>query len=418
METNWLKIRFPVIIMGVYCFFVIAVIGCSATNNIPFEEYVDTTTRPIATQQKQTYHLETAGVYTSSTFDGARLNGFEQVNDSTALVVIKPENAPINNSPYYAFNTWATAPKNFYFTFHYPEGFKHRYWPKIKKGDGWQPLDSAQVFKQDTIFTILLALDTKPTYVAAQELNTSADVVHWYTDLAEKHRNMVHVSSVGESHKGTDQPVLNIHNGGFKGKSLIVLLTRQHPPEVTGYLAFQSFLTALLANEKIGEFLEKYAIIAFPIMNPDGVDMGHWRHNAGGIDLNRDWSKYNQPEIRQAVEYINRTVKKNDASLVLGLDFHSTWYDVYYTNPDQSGTKLPGFEQLWFRAIENGIPDYEVNEAPGISKRPTSKGWFLKAHNAVGITYEIGDSTPRDFIEQKGKVSAEEMIKVLLENFQ
>ena len=40
-------------------------------------------------------------------------------------------------------------------------------------------------------------------------------------------------------------------------------------------------------------------VIVYPLMNPDGVDEGHWRHNTGGIDLNRDWAHYNQPETRQ-----------------------------------------------------------------------------------------------------------------------
>jgi hypothetical protein len=32
----------------------------------------------------------------------------------------------------------------------------------------------------------------------------------------------------------------------------------------------------------------------------------------------------------------------------------------------------------------------------------------------VGITYEIGDATPRDRIKLLGKVTAEEMMKILL----
>ena len=66
--------------------------------------------------------------------------------------------------------------------------------------------------------------------------------------------------------------------------------------------------------------------------------------------------------------------------------------------------------------MEENIPNYKVNEASANSNRPTSKGWFLNGQNAVGITYEIGDDTPREFIELKGKVSAEEMMKILISN--
>jgi hypothetical protein len=149
-------------------------------------------------------------------------------------------------------------------------------------------------------------------------------------------------------------------------------------------------------------------------MNPDGVDMGHWRHNAGGIDTNRDWSKYNQPEIKQAVTYIEKTLKKNKSNLVIGLDFHSTWYDIFYTNTDRDNTAMPNFVEQWFSDLENNIPNYNVNEASSNSDKPVSKGWFLYAHNAVGITYEIGDKTPKDKIALFGKVSAEQMMKIML----
>ena len=51
-------------------------------------------------------------------------------------------------------------------------------------------------------------------------------------------------------------------------------------------------------------------------MNPDGVDLGHWRHNAGGIDLNRDWSVYNQKEIKTTVDFISKTLKENNSKTV------------------------------------------------------------------------------------------------------
>ena len=65
------------------------------------------------------------------------------------------------------------------------------------------------------------------------------------------------------------------------------------------------FLNTILKENKLSSiFLDKYRILAFPLMNPDGVDLGHWRHNAGGVDTNRDWSFYHQPEIKTTVQYI------------------------------------------------------------------------------------------------------------------
>lgn len=218
----------------------------------------------------------------------------------------------------------------------------------------------------------------------------------------------------GTTRLGRDLPVLSLSIGDTKGKDVVLLLTRQHPPEVTGFYAFQYFLETILNGSELStEFLKKYQVLAFPILNPDGVDLGHWRHNSNGIDLNRDWSKYNQLEIKQTVNFISKMLKENDADLVLGLDFHSTRYDIFYTNKERKSTAFPNFIQGWFEGLEANIPDYEVNESSSNSNKPVSKGWMLYGHNAVGITYEIGDSTSKEKIEMISKISAEEMMKLL-----
>ncbi|MCF7569605.1 M14 family metallopeptidase [Sabulilitoribacter arenilitoris] len=389
--------------------------GCKSVDTVVFKTMVDTTTKPILNQKRQTYTLNDLGIYASNEFDGARLNGLKKVNDSTAILLINPENEPINNSAYYAFKVWSNTSKPFYFTFQYPKGYKHRYVPKLKRDKEWTVLDSTNVFKKDSIVTIKLNLSKSPTTVSAQEINSSSDVKAWYSNLIKGKESYVRFSNYGESKLGRDLPVLDIYKGDKKGKDIIVLLTRQHPPEVTGYFAFQEFLKTILNDSNLsGNFLNKYRVLAFPILNPDGVDLGHWRHNANGIDTNRDWSVYNQPEVKQTVEFITKTMRKQDAKLILGLDFHSTYNDVFYTNKIREGTTLPNFIEDWFTALEANIDNYKVNEAAGNSTKPVSKGWFLYGHNATGITYEIGDATPKDRIQVIGKVTAEQMMHVLL----
>jgi hypothetical protein len=387
-------------------------VGCAGVKPIQFKTFVDTTAQRIDLQNKQTYHLDDLGIYASNEFDGARLNDFVKKNDSTAVVIVQPENVPINNSPYYAFKTWSDTTRSFYFEFQYPKGFKHRYTAKLKVNSVWTVIDSSRVFKKDSIITIKVKLSKEPIIVAAQEIQSSIDVKNWYTTIVKGKEDFVKVRTAGKSALGKNLPVLDIYSGTKKNKEIIILLTRQHPPEVTGYYAFQSFLSTILSdNDLSNSFLSKYRVLAFPILNPDGVDLGHWRHNAGGVDLNRDWSVYNQPEIRQITKFIEKNSK---GKIILGLDFHSTWNDVFYTNKTREGTTLPSFINDWFASIERNLPNYKVNEEAGNSAKPVSKGWFLQGHNAVGITYEIGDATPKEFIALFGRVSAEQMMNILV----
>lgn len=399
-----------------FCFLLsMVLVACTTVKEVAFISPVDTTSKQIEIQTKQTYQLKDLGIFASNEFYGARLNGFVKENDSTAIVEIYPENIPINNSAYYAFNIWASIPKTFYFKFKYPEGYHHRYIPKLKIENNWSTLDSSFIFKKDSVVTIKLNLSKEPILVASQEIESSSDVKRWYTDLLKGKENFVKLKSVGKSLKGRDLPVLDIYKGEKKNKEIIILLTRQHPPEVTGYYAFQSFLQTILNNSELSDqFLDRYRILAFPIINPDGVDMGHWRHNAGGVDLNRDWSFYRQPEIKNIVSFIDKTCKNDSGKIILGLDFHSTWHDVFYTNKTRKETTLPNFVSDWFAALEKNIPKYKVNEEAGNSTKPVSKGWFLYGHDAVGITYEIGDATPKKSIELFGSVSAEQMMSIIL----
>lgn len=390
-------------------------ISCSGIKNIKFPIDVDTTSKPITIQKKNIFSTENMEVFATNQFLGARLNGFEKVNDSIIKVRIEPENSPINNSAYYSFKTWASHTKQVYFLFEYPQEYAHRYTPKVKRGElPWRTIDSMNISEKDGNTLVIMNLDKDTTWISAQEVVSSKDTEKWITDLTKKKRDYVSLESAGKSTLGKNIPVLDIYKGTAKYKDIIVLVTRHHPPEVTGFFAFKEFLQTILEDSELSsKFLNEYRVLAFPILNPDGADLGNWRHNANGVDLNRDWGKYRQPEIRQLVQYITKKLKDDEGRLILGLDFHSTYEDVFYTNTEREKTSLPNFIDEWFEGLEKNIPGYKVNEKPGISTKPVSKGWFLLAHGAVGITYEIGDQTPRDKIKLVGKVSAEEMMQIL-----
>ncbi len=394
----------------------VSTIGCVTTPKILFEDPVDTKNKRISIQEKKIFSFEESGIYFSNDFQGARLNDVIKKNDSTFSLSILPENQPINPSPFYAFKVWSKSPKNINLEFNYPGSYKHRYIPKILLEGNWKIADSTSFTKLDDIGFLKLNVSNKSKIVSGQELNSSDIVYNWVEELIKGKESFVRFKKIGKTKLKRPFMVMDIYKGVPEKKPIVVLITRQHPPEVTGYFAFKSYLSTILNENNLSSaFLEKYRVLAFPLMNPDGVDLGHWRHNAGGIDLNRDWSVYNQKEIKTTVDFISKTLKENNSTLVLGLDFHSTYYDVFYTNEERTSTSMPYFLDLWFSSLEKVIPEYKVNEQPSVSKQPVSKGWFLNAHKAVGVVYEIGDDTPRDRIKLIGKESAISMMKIMLD---
>ena len=378
-----------------------------------FPEPVDTTDHPIKMQVKKTYEID--GIFADNEFEGARLNDFIQINDSTFRAVIEPENFPINPSPHYAFRIWSETARTIELELHYTK-HKHRYYPKLGYDDTtWEAIDSTDFrLDADSIHAILtLNLQKEKLFVVAQELKTTKHIKAWSEKQAQ-HPD-VRFSTMGKSKLGRDLFLLDIYQNDFKKKDIIVIMSRQHPPEVTGHMAMESFVEELLEDNPLSNaFRKKYHIIVFPLMNPDGVDLGHWRHNAGGIDMNRDWAFYHQPENRQVANYIVKTSKRNKSEVILGLDFHSTQNDIFYTfDGSLVAEKLPYFNDYWVDAINEAVEIKTTEGAYGLNQ-PITKTWFFTQFKASSITYEVGDHTSRDFIVRKGKVAAKEMMKLLI----
>ena len=390
--------------------------ACKTVSLVPkqhdFPDPVDTSSKPIEYQEKKTYKID--GVYASNEFDGARLNDFSQVNDSTFRATIRPENEPINESAYYGLQIWSDEARKIDLELYYP-GHEHRYVPKLSyDAKDWIHMDTLlfDTLKGSEIATLDLDLDQRRLYVTGSELQTSKYNLDWSKGLATKY-NEVEYAVIGKSKLGRDLLYIDICQGEKENKEAIAILSRQHPPEVSGYMAMQSFVETILDDSPLSKtFRSKFRILVYPMVNPDGVDLGHWRHSAGGIDMNRDWGYYVQEEPKVVVNHMTKTLRENKNELLIGYDFHSTQEDVMYTLSQDLKSNVAGFKDIWIQALDEA--NFNPNDEPYPLNQPISKGWFLLEHQAEGITYEVGDETPREYVKAKAAAAAKEMMKLLV----
>ena len=227
---------------------------------------VDTRTKPIEEQEVKTFVVD--GVYASNNFAGARLNGFIKVDDITFQATISPENRPINSSPWYAFKIWSERTRSINLKLHYT-AHRHRYHPKLSRdGKEWIPLSKDFInLDQDSIdVTLKLNLNQDTLWLAAQEIHDSKRVEKWLANF--KDHKFVRIGEAGRSPLGKPLHFMNITKGSNRNKPAIVLLSRQHPPEVTGYLALQSFLKTIIEQGSTNGFLERYRVLVYPLLNP------------------------------------------------------------------------------------------------------------------------------------------------------
>ena len=87
-------------------------------------------------------------------------------------------------------------------------------------------------------------------------------------------------------------------------------------------------------------------LVLVPLINPDGVDAGHWRHNMGGRDLNRDWGPFTQPEI-QSIKRLIDEIDEAGIAPKLMLDFHSTQRSRFYTQMPEDFDEEIDFARDW-----------------------------------------------------------------------
>jgi murein tripeptide amidase MpaA len=365
----------------------------------------------VALQDRKVFEFNGGAIGFSNKFAAARLNDVIQVNDSTFTLLITPENQKINPSPWYAFKVWSQQERDVYLRLTY-QRWRHRYQPKTSSdGITWEAISPLgySADSAEAIFRVPVSADT--ALVAAQEIIDAAMSYTWMDKLARSPN--IRKRTIGTSLQG--RPIIALTTEESPGKKLVVVLSRQHPPEVTGYLAMQAFVERVLDQSTLAnEFRKKYEVVIVPMVNPDGVENGHWRHSVGGVDLNRDWGEFKQPETAVIGSYLKQKVHEQQAKVYFGIDFHSTYHDVFYTNEDTLHTNLPGFTQRWLHALEESLPDYTINIKPSGNGSNVSKSWLMRELQAEAVTYEVGDDTDRAFLKQKGETAADRLMELLL----
>lgn len=372
-------------------------LGCAAVPMIPAGEPCSTTTFTV-----------------TDDFDGARRGDCQVLGDNRVVLLIRPEDQPpINDSPWYSFRVAPSTPTTAEIVLQY-EGGHHRYLPKLSfDGEQWEALDESRVEERSggRFATIRLPLTSESVYLSAQELKLPHHVEEWTRRIAAETPATMFV--LGESAEGRPIHVLD---ASTEQLDVLMIVGRQHPPELSGAFAFEAFAETVFGDSELAtRFRERFRIVAIPLMNPDGVVAGNWRHNSGGVDLNRDWGPFQQPETRLAGRLL-QTMEARNYTVRAFLDFHSTSRNVFYTQNDEFPTEPPGFTETWLQNSAARVTDYEFdNSRNPVSVQNNSKNFMYRRYGIPAVTYEVGDETDREAAQRAAQIFAEELMKLMLE---
>ena len=388
----------------------------------PASVWAETGPLAVALQQQRTFTFEADGVQISNDFAGGAFSDVQRLGPDQYIVTIAPENKPINRSPWYALRMTAQRKKTVSVTLNYAHG-RHRYLPKLSRdGRRFAPIadQHIQYDREQGTARLMVQIGPHPLWIAAQELFTSTDYRQWMDQLAKQ--EAVDVHEIGQSPGGRTLFLLAIGQRMSEPEDAkatgryVVLFGRQHPPEVSGGVAMRAFVETIADDTELAtRFRRAFVVLAVPLINPDGVDRGFWRHNFGGKDLNRDWGPFTQPETRLVRDAIRERIASQNGRVFVGIDFHSTFHNVFYTPSDDAEVELKTFVADWLEAVRERHPNVKLPESA--SHNPdgtTAKTWFVERFGAPGITYEVADDFDREATRAVARTAAEAMMRRLM----
>lgn len=384
---------------------------------------------PVHTDEKRTFSFPEDNVSFSNDFPGGRLTNVRRLSANSYEFVIQAETQePINSSPWYSFQAWSAVPTDIQITLTYEGtstdkakegGFDpifHRYHPKISSDrQNWQPLTDEAIKTSDDkrSATFTLSVGEKPLWVSAQEIMSSEDINTWADGLTENH-SFVTKTVIGQSVQGRDIIRLDLSEGD-PNKPYLVIVSGQHPPEVTGRMAMMTFVETLCGSSTLANrFRENINIVVIPMVNPDGIDAGFWRYNLNGIDTNRNWAAFNNPETAAVRDNL---MPLREYGIAYAIDFHSTQSDVMYfrEHTDETDGLTNVAERDWANNLGEALPHYEFKTRITSSAYPAASNWLGLTFDSPAVTYEVGDNTDRKELQKIAKVAAQKLMTQLLE---
>ncbi len=362
-------------------------------------------------------------------YPGANFGSCVATSDSLDIFVVPEDDGPINPSPWYGFKL---IPKDtasdltLQITLNYPTDVNHRYHPKTSTdGKNWVPISTTPSTEEPSNHFEFELTINGTLFVSAQE-NLVQD---WYQAWNLELQNQWSIEPAETIGYSIQNRPIEVFQSNPNAGNYLLLIGRAHPPEIPGVFAMRAFIDRM-AEIRLSEcstelsaecrFFARNNVVMVPLLNPDGAINGHWRHNMGSLDLNRDWGIFSQPETAAVQGLVERLNQNSQISLML--DFHSTNRDVFYIQAYDEHLIPENFTQRWFDSVRrqagNTADEYPAGFEPAerpVSELPTSKNYFYSTYGIPSITFETGDNTERSTIAERVSYFADATVEVFVE---
>ena len=197
--------------------------------------------------------------------------------------------------------------------------------------------------------------------------------------------------------------ILTPEEASREGRPVVFIQAGIHPGESEGKDAGFLILENLLSRaNSADDLLKKVTVVFVPVLNPDGherfgpynrpnqngpVEMG-WRTNAQNLNLNRDYTKAEAPEMQALLKLINSW------DPILFIDTHTSDGSEY--QPDLSVTIAPEHGgSLRIATAASAMQSDVMAQLKAVGHQPVEFYPDLKSPNNPGDGFALWDFTPR-----------------------
>ncbi|SBT75336.1 zinc-carboxypeptidase, putative [Plasmodium ovale] len=184
------------------------------------------------------------------------------------------------------------------------------------------------------------------------------------------------------------------------GKEVVFLTARVHPGETNSSYAMHGFLSFIISDSVYANMLrDNYIFIIIPMLNIDGVVLGHNRYCSNGFDLNRQWNRpiyYLHPTIYTAKLLLKKISLSNKVVFFCDFHGHSRKYNCFlFGNPDtKMCIKGRKFSEIFPEIFSQSVPWFSIedtkfkgeNENRGIARNICGKAFKIDCSYTLEIS--------------------------------
>ncbi|MEZ8141073.1 M14-type cytosolic carboxypeptidase [Enterovibrio sp. FF113] len=272
--------------------------------------------------------------------------------------------------------------------------------------EGWKDYDVVASYDRNEWFRIPAEFDGDTLRFSVIPESGSMYFAYFAPYSYDRHQDLLHsaqshyaceLETLGTTLDGNDISLLTIGEPA-EGKKNIWVIGRQHPGETMAEWFIEGLLLRLLdETDTVGKTLIDNAVIrVVPNMNPDGSIRGHLRHNAIGVNLNREWQT---PSVERSPEVFYVRERMLETGVDMFLDIHGDEAIPYNFVAGSEGIpsyneELAALEDHFKQALLTITPEFQdefgyPKSAPGTANLTVGSNWVAEQFKCLAYTVEM-----------------------------